>query len=175
MKTRAEIYGNEAADLLRTVTMYPGLSEQQLLCFHPGKEDTAKALLSHLERQGRIFQKNDGGYFPSGQPAKTDGALVRAVWVLLDFIGRVEYHAPADFPVKLVFFADGELYEVACVEAGQEALVCHALRSNKGDSRRFILVDSPAKIAKLDCPGISGFCTVEEDGRTNYYKKTGGE
>ena len=64
MKTRAEIYGNEAADLLRTVTMYPGLSEQQLLCFHPGKEETAKALLSHLERQGRIFQAESGGYFP---------------------------------------------------------------------------------------------------------------
>ena len=70
MKTRAEIYGNEAADLLRTVTMYPGLSEQQLLCFHPGKEDTAKALLSHLERQGRIFQTESGGYFPAGQSAK---------------------------------------------------------------------------------------------------------
>ena len=54
MKTRAEIYGNEAATLLRTVTMYPGLSQQQLLCFHPGKSETAKALLSHLERQGRI-------------------------------------------------------------------------------------------------------------------------
>ena len=67
MKTRAEIYGNEAADLLRTVTMYPGLSEQQLLCFHPGKEETAKALLSHLERQGRIFQAESGGYFPAGQ------------------------------------------------------------------------------------------------------------
>ena len=71
MKTRAEIYGNEAADLLRTVTMYPGLSEQQLLCFHPGKEDTAKALLSHLERQGRIFQTESGGYFPAGQPKLT--------------------------------------------------------------------------------------------------------
>ena len=115
MKTRAEIYGNEAADLLRTVTMYPGLSEQQLLCFHPGKEETAKALLSHLERQGRIFQAESGGYFPAGQPAKLDRALVRAVWVLLDFIQRAEYHAPADFPVKLVFFADGELYEVASV------------------------------------------------------------
>lgn len=126
MKTRAEIYGNEAADLLRTVTMYPGLSEQQLLCFHPGKEDTAKALLSHLEKQGRIFQTESGGYFPAGQPAKLDRTLVRAVWVLLDFIQRAEYHAPADFPVKLVFFADGELYEVACVEDGQEALVCHA-------------------------------------------------
>ena len=50
MKTRAEIYGNEATDLLRIVTMYPGLCEHQLLCFHPGKEDTTKALLSHLER-----------------------------------------------------------------------------------------------------------------------------
>ena len=161
MKTRAEIYGNEAADLLRTVTMYPGLSEQQLLCFHPGKEDTAKALLSHLERQGRIFQTESGGYFP-------------AVWVLLDFIQRADYHAPADLPVKLVFFADGELYEVACVEDGQEALVCHALRGNKGDSRRIILVDSPAQIAKIDCPGISGFCTVEENGQTHYFKKAGG-
>lgn len=57
MKTRAEIYGNEATDLLRIVTMYPGLCEHQLLCFHPGKEDTTKALLSHLERQGRIFKQ----------------------------------------------------------------------------------------------------------------------
>ena len=156
MKTRAEIYGNEAADLLRTVTMYPGLSEQQLLCFHPGKEETAKALLSHLERQGRIFSSRERRLFPAGQPAKLDRALVRAVWVLLDFIQRADYHAPADFPVKLVFFADGELYEVACVEDGQEALVCHALRGNKGDSRRIILVDSPAQIAKIDCPAFPG-------------------
>lgn len=99
MKTRAEIYGNEATDLLRIVTMYPGLCEHQLLCFHPGKEDTTKALLSHLERQGRIFQTDGGGYFLAGQTPKTDHALVRAVWVLLDFIRQVDYHAPADFPV----------------------------------------------------------------------------
>ena len=124
--------------------------------------------------RGSIFQTESGGYFPAGQSAKIDRALVRAVWVLLDFIQRADYHAPADFPVKLVFFADGELYEVACVEDGQEALVCHALRGNKGDSRRIILVDSPAQIAKIDCPGISGFCTVEENGQTHYFKKAGG-
>ena len=108
MRTRAEIYGNEAATLLRTVTMYPGLSQQQLLCFHPGK------------------------------------------------------------------FADGELYEVAYVAHGQEALVCHALRGNKGGSRRIIVVDSPTQIAKIDCPDISGFCTVSQDGQTQYFKKAGG-
>ena len=30
MKTRAEIYGNEAAALLRIVTMYPGLNTDLL-------------------------------------------------------------------------------------------------------------------------------------------------
>ena len=66
MKTRAEIYGNEAAALLRIVTMYPGLNMQQLLCFHPDKEEIIKTLLSHLQKQGRIFQTDTGGYFPSG-------------------------------------------------------------------------------------------------------------
>lgn len=107
MKTRAEIYGNEAATLLRTVTMYPGLSQQQLLCFHPGKSETAKALLSHLERQGRIFQSDNGGYFPAGYSPKADQALIKAVWVLLDFIQQADYHAPAEFPVKLVFLPMG--------------------------------------------------------------------
>ena len=89
MKTRAEIYGNEAATLL--VTMYPGLNMQQLLCFHPGKSETAKALLSHLERQGRIFQSDNGGYFPAGYSPKADQALIKAVWVLLDH-RSVRYH-----------------------------------------------------------------------------------
>lgn len=156
MKTRAEIYGNEAADLLRTVTMYPGLSEQQLLCFHPGKEETAKALLSHLERQGRIFQAESGGYFPAGQPAKLDRALVRAVWVLLDFIQRADYHAPADFPVKLVFFADGELYEVACVEDGQEALVCHACGATRVTAAALFWSIHRRRLPKSTAPAFPG-------------------
>ena len=89
MKTRAEIYGNEAAALLRIVTMYPGLNMQQLLCFHPDKEEIIKTLLSHLQKQGRIFQTDTGGYFPSGWAAKSDNSLIRAAWVLLDFIGQV--------------------------------------------------------------------------------------
>ena len=115
MKTRAEIYGNEAAALLRIVTMYPGLNMQQLLCFHPGKEEIIKTLLSHLQKQSRIFQTDTGGYFPSGWAAKSDNSLIRAAWVLLDFIGQVEYHAPGDFPVKLIFFANGELYELSLI------------------------------------------------------------
>ena len=155
MKTRAEIYGNEAADLLRTVTMYLASVNSSFFVFTLAKKIRQRPC-SPIWRSRAVFSNRERRLFPGRQPAKLDRTLVRAVWVLLDFIQRAEYHAPADFPVKLVFFADGELYEVACVEDGQEALVCHALRGNKGDSRRIILVDSPAQIAKINCPGISG-------------------
>ena len=38
MKTRAQIYEREAAALLRDVSMYHVLKEEQLLSLHPGKE-----------------------------------------------------------------------------------------------------------------------------------------
>ena len=52
MKTRAEIYGNEATDLLRIVTMYPGLCEHQLLCFHPGAEEGRQAQPPRQKQKG---------------------------------------------------------------------------------------------------------------------------
>ena len=130
--------------------------------------------LSHLQKQGRIFQTDTGGYFPSGWAAKSDNSLIRAAWVLLDFNGQVEYHAPGDFPVKLIFFANGELYEIVYAASGQEALINHALRDDRSGGRRIILGDNPEVIRRIDCPGISGFCTVDAAGQVHYFKKTGG-
>ena len=113
MKTRAELYGHEATELLRIISMYPGLSEKQLCRFYPGREDVTKNLLSHLCRQGRARQTDTGGYFPYGNDkAETDSGMVRAAWVLLDFIDKAEYHSSSDFPVKIAFFSGGELYEI---------------------------------------------------------------
>ena len=106
---------------------------------------------------------------------ETDAGLIRSVWVLLDFIDRVEYHSPSDFPVKLLFFSAGSMYEVVYVAAGQEALVAQALRQyRQGESRRIVLVEDAGQIPLLDFPDISGFCTVGLDGEVSYYKKTGG-
>ena len=110
MKTRADLYGREAAELLRIISMYPGLSEKQLCRFYPDKEDVTKNLLSYLSRQGRTRQADTGGYFPYGNDRmETDSGMVQAVWVLLDFIDRTEYHSSSEFPVKIAFFSDGEL------------------------------------------------------------------
>ena len=99
MKTRAELYGHEATELLRIISMYPGLSEKQLCRFYPGREAVTRNLLSHLCRQGRTRQADTGGYFPYGNgKAETDPGMVRAAWVLLDFIDRAEYHSSSEFP-----------------------------------------------------------------------------
>ncbi len=142
--------------------------------FTLAKKKSSRPCSPIYKKQGRIFQTDTGGYFPSGWAAKSDSSLIRAAWVLLDFIGQVEYHAPGDFPVKLIFFANGELYEIIYAASGQEALINHALRDDSSGGRRIILVDNPEDIRRIDCPGISGFCTVDAAGQVHYFKKTGG-
>lgn len=173
MKTRAEIYSQEAAELLRLISIYPGLVEVQLCCFFPGKESKITNLLSHLKRQGRVTQEDfTGGYFSYGTDSRsTDSGLIRSVWILLDFIEQVEYHSSSEFPAKIIFFARSELYEIIYAAAGQESLVNHLKSKNQENDRRIILVDSPEQIRLLHIPGAAGYCTVNGDGYINYYKK----
>lgn len=173
MRSRAEIYGKEAAGLLRQVSMYPGIREEQLYGFHPGKGEVVRKLLAHLKRQGRITEAEEGGFYPYGEcPRAPDSGRVRAVWVLLDFIDRVEFHSGADFPVEIVFFSGGEMYEIVSVAAGQEVLAAHAMKQSREDgSRRIVLVEEPGQIPLVDFPGITGFCTVDSAGKVSYYKR----
>lgn len=173
IKTRAEIYGNEAAALLQIISMYPGLSERQLFRFFPEKESKAANLLSYLKRQGRIRQTDTGGYLPYGAVSKYPKAdAAKAVWVLLDFLDRAEFHSASEFPVSVIFFADGELYEIIPVPDGQETLISQALRQNgPALGKRLILVDRPEQITRLSMSGVSAFCTADDSGRVHYYQK----
>jgi hypothetical protein len=173
MKTREQIYGKEAAGLLRVISMYPGLKGGQLCRFYPEKGGRIPTVLSSLQKQGRICANAYGEYFPGREcGGGTDGGLVRAVWVLLDFIDKVEFHSAGEFPVKVIFFADGEMYEIVHAAKGQEALVTHVLDRGRGmDGKRVVLVDEPQQVARLDV-AASGFCTVDAGGRVQYYKRS---
>ena len=54
MKTREQIYGQEAAGILRDVSMYHALTEMQLLKLYPHKESKIRNLLSYLQKQDRM-------------------------------------------------------------------------------------------------------------------------
>lgn len=172
MKARDQNCSQEAAALLRDISMYRALTEAQILGLYPGKEGVVRRLLSHLAAQARVFYK-DGLYF-AGQdrPDSIDWGLLDAVWVLLDFIDRVDYHSAGELPVKVIFIADGEVYEIVHAEQGREHILAHLLRA-KGDetSRYLVLVDDPAQIAELELPHVCGYCTVAPNGEVQYYQK----
>ncbi len=173
MKTREQIYGKEAAALLRDITTYHCIKRVQLLKLYAGKERQVENLLSHLERQGRIsYDPGLDAYSDSPDPTP-DAEMLSALWVLADFGEQIEYHSSDDFPVKLVFFADGEVYEVICIPPEKETLIEHALShmEEEESGKRILIVDDAAQIPHINLPGAV-FCTVDkETGGVQYYRK----
>lgn len=172
MKTRAEIYGQEATSLLRDVTMYRVLSKAQIIGLYPGKQNKVENLLSYLLKQGRIYLNGDCYCATPECSEDIDYGLFAAVWVLIDFIDRVEYHSSGDYPTKIIFFADGDVYEIIHAAIGKEALINHVL-SDPGEepSKFLILVDRIEQIEELQIPNVAGYCTVSPDGKVQYYQK----
>ena len=88
MKTREQIYGQEAAGILRDVSMYRALTEMQLLKLYPHKESKIRNLLSYLQKQGRIVQRGEYYRIPADAEEDIDYGLSKAVWVLTDFMAK---------------------------------------------------------------------------------------
>ena len=82
MKLRADLYRREAGELLRNISMYPGLSETQLSRFFPGKEESVHTLLSHMINTGRAILSAEGRFFASAEQLdRYDHFIAHAVWV----------------------------------------------------------------------------------------------
>jgi len=173
MKTREQVYGKEAADILRNITTYHYLRHDQFLRLYPGKEDKIANLLSFFVKQGRIFIDKKTKIYHDGTEASADYEMLAAVWVLTDFIERADYHSSTDFPTKLIFIADGELYEVIYVEPGNETLIEHALAQQSNDAeKRIVIVENSEQIAQLTIPDVTAYCTVDMDtGAVQYFKQ----
>lgn len=172
MKTRNQIYNREASELLRDITTYHYIRHDQLLRLYPGKENKVDNLLSYLVRQGRIFYEPERDMYHDGTEAFPDMNIISALWVLIEFIDKVNYHSSMDFPITLIFIADGELYETICVAADQETLIEHALKQMKCDAdKRIVIVENIDQIKKIAIPDVTAYCTVDmRTGTISYFK-----
>ena len=173
MKNRAAIYQREAAEMLHNISLYPGLTENQLCRFFPEKEATAKVLLAHTLKEGRVYRDENGRYYANQEVQNgADKDLSRCIWVLLDFIDQVEYHTVGEFPAAILCFANGDLYEIVPIPQGKETMICQLLRQPQKDAdKRIVVVEDTSQIELLDIPQAAGFCTIAEDGTVSYYKK----
>ena len=133
MKTREQLYGKEAASLLRDISNYHCIRHEQIYRLYPDKDKAVMDnLLFYLTKQGRIF-----------------------------------YDQPA-----VIFFADGETYEIICVPPDKEALIEHALsQSGEEDGRRIFIVEDAEQIARLRVSGSAAFCMVTDTGEIQYFKQ----
>ncbi len=158
MKTREQIYGQEAAGILRDVSMYHALTEMQLLKLYPHKESKIRNLLSYLQKQDRMVLCGEYYRIPSEMEDSIDLGLSKAVWVLADFMEQVEYHSVSDYPAKIIFFADDEVYEIIYVEPGKEQLINQMLSTVKEVPPKYIiLVEHPEQIAAARLTGNSPY------------------
>lgn len=152
--------------------MYHAITQEQLLRLYPGKQKQILNLLTYLVSQKRIYLDDSGFYRTTDEPEELDRGLSAALWVLIDFIERVDYHSTGEFPAKIIFFAQDEVYEIVYVAHGQEALVNNILSSQAKDPPNYIiLVDRPEQIPGIDVPNVSGYCTVSPNGQVQYYQE----
>lgn len=171
--TRIHLYANEATDILTEIATYPGILQKQLIKMHPGKEDKVQNLLSFFQRQNRIVQDECNSLYKAGCIDKRNqDAIIRSIWVLLDFISDVEYHTASMYPVMIVFFIKGEEYQIIHAPEGSAGIIGAVLREQSDYSaRRILLVDSPSQINHLRYSGVTAYCTVSTNGEIQYYKE----
>ena len=76
MRNREQIYGQEAAGLLRNITVYHCIRHDQLLRLYPGKEGVIENLLRYLVRQQRIFYNIDRDCYGDIPDCREDTGLL---------------------------------------------------------------------------------------------------
>ena len=158
MKLRADLYRREAGELLRNISMYPGLSEAQLCRFFPGKEETIRTLLIHMVHTGRAVLSAENRYFASAEQLdQHDPNIARAVWVLLDLLPQAAF-----LPPPLQAALDGfckthpfPLYDrcVVCVEHVYDAALPHSQMRDYDNLQLKPVLDMVALYAMRDDSG----------------------
>lgn len=173
MKTRESLYSKEAAELVRTISLYKSLTCGQVFRLFPSKEKAIKNLLTHLIRQKRVVYNPNTERISANEEydEHPDSGMIAAFWVLLDFIDDAEYHTASNYPVKISFFSCSELYEIVYVPHEQEIMMNHAMAAKEEEPpKRLVVAENPDQMSRIDIPGMIAFCIVSPEGKVNYYK-----
>lgn len=170
MKTRKQLYEQEASELLDMVSVYGALYQQQILGMYPEDKERILKILVYLVRQGRLlYDRNTDIYCVPGAEKKKDSELMLSFGILLDFARQVSYHTASDFPVQITFLANDELYEIIYAENGKEIILNHACSKLDPAAKRILRIDTLEQVQKLIIPNTIAYCIVDDTGNVNYY------
>ena len=80
MKTREQLYGKEAASLLRDISNYHCIRHEQIYRLYPDKDKAVMDnLLFYLTKQGRIFYDQPADIFCDSPDLEVDREMLAAL------------------------------------------------------------------------------------------------
>lgn len=103
-----------------------------------------------------------------------DRAMIKALWVMLDFCEEIDYNSPQEYPTKIRFSKNGEVFDVCVAERGTESELNVYYKNFANETHNYlVVVDEQSQMSKLTFNGIVAFCIVGEDGNVDYYRNEG--
>ena len=139
--------------VVKWLSQYGALHEEQLIRMLNDKEpETAKKIIRSLVRCRAISEIKQMGYYGLDEFAEPDNRLVTAVWVLIQFIDKVNAleHYPAQHPSQLYFLKEQMGYEICVLYEGESHLV-RLLRPEE-DMKYILVVPDKAFAGSLKLP-----------------------
>lgn len=173
---KPEVMSGRVLDLIRK---YNVMERGQVELFFPGERTGVVRAMKRLEKNRQIFCNPYTGLVSSSEFAYSlkDEGTIGALWVLGDMMGKrqVEGHFLAqreDFPVRIVFFDRGEIYDILYVGAGDVKLVNGIYgKMRRPEGRHIVAIEDKELMGQIRIPDVVGFCLVRDCGEVEYYRK----
>ncbi len=170
-------------ELKELVQKYNVLDKGQIYAYFgkSGRDRFVGRALKNLEKERSIYVCRETKQVASSEAAHAafERGLCLSVWVLLSLMDqkKIEEHFAAsreEFPVRIVFVGDGEIYDIVYAAPEDIELANHLFsRKNIDGCGHIVIVEEPEDIPKIRIPDVIGYCTVKEEGKIEYYRKDG--
>lgn len=153
--------------IIRWLSEYGALTKTQVIRMLKDKSpQTAEKIIRALKKQVLIHEISGGYYLGTDPMCQPDQRIILAVWVLLQFIDKVEpmAHYPATYPSQIFFLKEDMGYEIVVLYEGEQNLT--RLLQPQEDLRYIFVLPHIQMAQELVLPSVPClFATVDYNGQ----------
>lgn len=153
--------------IVRWLTQYGALAKTQVVRMLRDKpSQTAEKIIRNLKRELMVYDVSGGYYLGVDPMCQPDQRIILAMWVLLEFIDKVEpmAHYPATYPSQLFFLKEEVGYEIVVLYDGEQHLT--RLLQPEEDLKYILVLPHISMARELVLPPVPClFATVDYDGQ----------
>lgn len=157
----------EEQHIIRWLTEYGALAKSQVVRMLKDKPpQTSEKIIRTLKREVLIHDISGGYYLGVDPMCQPDQRIILAVWVLLQFIDKVEpmAHYPATYPAQIFFLKEDMGYEIVVLYEGEQHLT--RLLQPQEDLRYIFVLPHIRMAQELVLPSAPClFATVDYNGQ----------